>query len=46
MGPLQVNHLERFDPGILFDDEDFPYGDSLSYELVDVLKINDDIEEH
>jgi len=42
---VSQSSYERFDPGILFDDEDFPYGDSLSYELVDVLKINEDIEE-
>ena len=41
---VMQSSYERFNPGILFEDEDFPYGDSLSYELIDVSKIEGDLE--
>ena len=38
------NSYSRLNPGLLFDDEDFPYGDSLSYNLLKIAKIENEEE--
>ena len=38
------NSYSTLDPSILFYDEDFPYGDSLSYEINDVVKVDNENE--
>ncbi len=38
------NSYSRLNPSLLFDDEDFPYGDSLSYKLLKTAKIENEEE--
>ena len=39
-----LNSYSRLNPSLLFDDEDFPYGDSLSYKLLKTAKIENEEE--
>ena len=39
MPNIVQNSYATLNPNLLFDDEDYPFGDSLSYELTEIAKI-------